>query len=221
MAMIFQLVAAGSKEARDLRTFMLFLVKLCAAIDGRITVVVDLTAGDTSGRSGKIISAALWMPPKKRVSIMHVIGIFRCGVVKVVKAYGLNGLMRIGFEYGTTCEKALHAGYKDMEIKESPEESWYLQLIGTDSEYRNRGVMSLLMREAYAHAPLSYFLLEATTTASRDKYGHLGFKLVKPIYLGRGKANSKGLKASGKDASGIEIYGMVKYPESEMSQSAA
>ena len=37
--------------------------------------------------------------------------------------------------------------------------------------------MSLLVREAFAHAPEAIFELEATTAKSRDQYSHLGFEV--------------------------------------------
>lgn len=84
----------------------------------------------------------------------------------------------------------------------SVDDTWYLQMVGTDPEYQGRGVfstfepnqmvfhvnphinissifeglMSLLVRDAFAYDPQSTFTLEATTAKSRDQYKHLGFE---------------------------------------------
>jgi hypothetical protein len=39
------------------------------------------------------------------------------------------------------------------------------------------GLMSKLIREAFAHSPEGIFTLEATTSKSRDQYAHLGFEV--------------------------------------------
>ena len=39
------------------------------------------------------------------------------------------------------------------------------------------GLMSKLVREAFAHSPEGIFTLEATTLKSRDQYARLGFEV--------------------------------------------
>ena len=39
------------------------------------------------------------------------------------------------------------------------------------------GMMSQLIREAFAHSPEGIFILEASTPKSRDQYAHLGFEV--------------------------------------------
>lgn len=94
-----------------------------------------------------------------------------------------------------------------------------------------QGIMSLIVREAFEHAPHATYILEGTTTKSRDQYIHLGFEVLlrfsfilpenlnvkflgyknlTPIKFGAGKADARGIAASGKDAVGVEIWGMAK-----------
>ncbi|KIM42276.1 hypothetical protein M413DRAFT_444707 [Hebeloma cylindrosporum] len=106
----------------------------------------------------------------------------------------------------------MHKLFKNKGIKKSPDDSWYLQMIFTDPGYQGKGLMSKLVREAFAHSPEGIFTLEATTPKSRDQYAHLGFELPTPIKFGRGKADGRGVTASGDDANGLEIWAMAKYP---------
>ena len=94
-----------------------------------------------------------------------------------------------------------------------------------------QGIMSLMVREGFEHAPNAIYTLEGTTTKSRDQYVHLGFEVsiitsfcyipencnsffrsknLSPIKFGKGKADSTGVAASGKDAVGVELFGMAK-----------
>lgn len=116
----------------------------------------------------------------------------------ISNAYSIT--QRIVFEYQDTAESTMHKLFKEKEIKASPDDSWYLQMIFTDAEYQGKGnyslrsadnssgitiylspfpegLMSQLVREAFAHSPEDIFTLEATTPKSRDQYAHLGFEV--------------------------------------------
>jgi len=97
----------------------------------------------------------------------------------------------------------MHSIFKRKGIKTSPNDSWHLLQIFTDTEYQGKGnysmiclqevsnntensyfyifwegMMSKLVREAFAYSPESTFTLEATTPKSRDQYVHLGFEVT-------------------------------------------
>lgn len=46
---------------------------------------------------------------------------------------------RIGFEYLDLSHEGMLAGYKAKGVKESPDASWYLQLVWTDPTYQGQG----------------------------------------------------------------------------------
>lgn len=84
----------------------------------------------------------------------------------------------------------------------------------------------MLMQEAFEYAPSAIFTLEASTTQSRDKYAHFGFKVsprslkkynlnipkvVKPATIGEGLVDSRGcFVADPALRKGFLIYPMIK-----------
>lgn len=191
----------------------MFLLESCYREGGLITVAVKNIENPSSGESQEVIAAAAyWMPPHKRLALWKVNSLVRSGVIKVLRRWGLTALMRIGFEYQNASKAAMAAGYKANAVKESPNASWYLQLLMTDPAFEGQGFMSALVRDAHANAaPSAKFTLEATTAASRDRYSHLGYELVKTLKLGEGKVDASGIPATGKDAVGVECYSMVNW----------
>ncbi|KDR78236.1 hypothetical protein GALMADRAFT_245316 [Galerina marginata CBS 339.88] len=168
------------KACRDRRMFYAFLIRACFLVGGRVTVVMGRAEGSTEDR---ILAGALWLPPRRRLAAWMVPTVLRAGVVSVLKGWGLTGFIRIVLDYQITCERTMHELFKVKAKKKSPEDSWYLQLTFTDPDYRGRGFMSLLVRDAFAHAPNDTFTLEATTDKSRDQYTHLGFEVCLVIFL--------------------------------------
>lgn len=193
-------------EKRHLEVFFKFLNKACLKCGARITVAVAPT------EAGEVICASTtWLPPRNRISLGRTWVLLRSGLFQTLKAWGLNGLLRVGIEYGDVSEKALKEAFAAKGIKESPNTSWYLQLACTDPDMQGQGYMSLLCREAFEFAPSSTFTLEATTVHSRERYAHFGFELFKELRLGKGKVNKDGLPAKGPDAEGVPVYSMVKW----------
>jgi hypothetical protein len=111
------------------------------------------------------------------------------------------------FEHENLTNAAMLASYKERGLEESLGDSWFLELMMTDPMYEgqgsldvglhleaaytgvpfpNIGVMSALVREAFANAsPRDTFALDSSTTASRDRYLHLGFEVshnIIPIF---------------------------------------
>ncbi|KAJ3508072.1 hypothetical protein NLJ89_g5954 [Agrocybe chaxingu] len=149
---------------------------------GRVMVAVD------PADKGKIIAGALWMPPRK------------------------HNEQRMTAEYQEVAEKMLKTCFEAKGAKGSPHKAWYLQMIFTDPDNQGRGLMSMLIREAFDYAPDSTFCLEATTEKSRDRYVHLGFEHPTPIVLGVGKADKDGVQAQGESATGFVSYAMGRWP---------
>ncbi|KAF9472681.1 hypothetical protein BDN70DRAFT_818299 [Pholiota conissans] len=203
------------KHHNHRRIFLRFLLKASFLVDGRITVVVDPNASSANEGAPRerIVAAAYWLPPNKRLAVWMIPTIVRAGALAVVKVWGLKPKLlfqRMIFDYQETSHGQLHHAFKRKGTKKSIDDTWYLQMVGTDPEYQGRGLMSLLFREAYTHDPKSTYTLEATTSKSRDQYAHLGFEDCISINFGRGKADAQGLTAKGEKAVGLEIYGMIK-----------
>ncbi|CAA7262255.1 unnamed protein product [Cyclocybe aegerita] len=196
-------------ESRRRGDLHLFLAKSCFLAGGRVTVVVDPES------NGRIAAGALWMPPRKRLAIWQLYLLFKAGFGRVLQHWKLTGFLRMIIEYHDGAEKKMKRCFQEKGVKEPPEDAWYVQQIFTDPDYQGRGLMSTLMREAFANAPEATFCLEASTAKSRDQYAHLGFENPIPIPMGVGKCNTSGLRATGKDATGVEIYAMGRWPSKQ------
>ncbi|CAA7262176.1 unnamed protein product [Cyclocybe aegerita] len=195
-----------AEEYRRRGKFLYFLAKSCFLAGGRVSVVVD------PANNGSIAGGALLMPPRKRMAAWRLHLLFKSGFGSVLKQWGLAGLWKMSIEYQNGCEKKMKRCFEEKGVQESPTEAWYVQLIFTDPDYQGRGLMSKLMRDAFADAPEATFCLEASTAKSRDLYAHLGFENPLPIQMGVGSSNSSGLCATGKDATGVEAYAMGRWP---------
>ncbi|KJA24952.1 hypothetical protein HYPSUDRAFT_135573 [Hypholoma sublateritium FD-334 SS-4] len=193
---------------KNTRQFYLFVVKGCFLVGGRITVVVVPDGPDAN--SGKIVAGCLWLPPSKRLSIWMIPTILRAGALGVIKRWGLRGLWRITVDYQGTTESKMEHAFRERGVKVPLSQTWYLQAVATHPDYQGQGIMSLMVREAFEHAPHAMYILEGTTAKSRDQYIHLGFENLTPIKFGAGKADAGGISASGEGAVGVEIWGMAK-----------
>ncbi|KAK7438758.1 hypothetical protein VKT23_017889 [Stygiomarasmius scandens] len=202
-------IDARDKKPRNNQTqFLKFLIRRSFSLDARITVVI---VTDSDSGKDKIVASTIWRPPitpgsKKNPSMLSAI---RLGLLGIVANWGLSVMGRIS-EMVQASESVFDEEYKTRKIAGSPESSWYLQLAGTDPAYQGKGYMSMLLREAFHHAPNSVFTLEATTPRSRDMYQHFGFKVIKEVTVARGKVDSSGLVASGDSTTGFPIYPMIK-----------
>ncbi|KAF8164672.1 hypothetical protein BJ912DRAFT_255845 [Pholiota molesta] len=203
-----------TKECSHRRIFLKFLLVACFLGGGRITVIVDPNPSSNiqTSQHGKIVAASFWLPPGKRLATWMVPTIVRAGALSVVKNWGLRGVLRIAIDYQGTCHSQLHRLFTRKGADMSVDDTWYLQMVGTDPEYQGRGLMSLLVRDAFTYDPQATFTLEATSAKSRDQYEHLGFEDCISIKFGQGKSDPQGLKAKGDNAAGLEIWGMTKWP---------
>ena len=155
--------------------------------------------------------------------------LLRCGITKVVKSWGLTGIdvgyplfhvyspsltqvssQRVTRQYMDLCHHEMAEGYKRRSLKPDVKNSWYLNLAVTEPVYQGRGFMSMLMREQFTFAPDAFYTLEATTEKTKDQYAHFGFELQKTFKMGVGRTGKNGLPAVGEDATGIEVFPMVK-----------
>ncbi|EPQ58781.1 hypothetical protein GLOTRDRAFT_125111 [Gloeophyllum trabeum ATCC 11539] len=152
----------------------------------------------------------IWCPPHKRVSPSNVRALLRTGPLKPLKVWGPGGLWR----FATTpihSERVMKRGFKAHRATISPEDAWYLLLACTDPAHEGKGFMSLLTREAFAHAPGSVFTVEGSTAKSRDRYAHFGFTDIRPVVLGKGKVDERGYVAKGAAATGFTVYSQIKW----------
>ena len=61
-------------------------MKAVLSISGRITVVIE-------PKESKIVACALWLPPKRRLSVWMVGTLIRAGMLPVLKRWGLKCLL--------------------------------------------------------------------------------------------------------------------------------
>ena len=63
-------------------------------IGGRVVVVVDPSLTKERGDSNReIVAAAFWHPPNCRIELYHVVMLLRCGALRVLANWGLNGFL--------------------------------------------------------------------------------------------------------------------------------
>ncbi|KAF5347250.1 hypothetical protein D9756_009902 [Leucocoprinus leucothites] len=214
----------NTKEKENLRKWSKFLLSLCVLSGGRVVVMVEHSVEgegedeDGEGRNEgerkereRIVGFAEWLPPNKRPALWHVRTMFKAGIVGMVRAWGMSGLLRCGFEWLDGTERTMLKAFRKRELG-NPDATWYLFQIAVIQECQGKGYMSKLIREGFDNAPGATFTLDATTASSRDKYAHVGFEVVGVVPLGRGKSNSKGLEAKGESAVGVDAYSMIKLP---------
>ncbi|KAF8890737.1 hypothetical protein BD779DRAFT_1516787 [Infundibulicybe gibba] len=189
-------------EGDNLYCFVSFLVQLCHLSGGRITVVTINDEAPAEGSGGvreKIVCAGLWLPPNKRPALWQVPRLVRAGIIGVLQKWGLSGQKRIWFECLGASHAAMVVGYKTKGAKTTPDASWHLQMVMTDPNYEGQGTP---------------FVLEATSTHSRDRYKHIGYEGFKPLVVGAGKINELGtLTAAKEQAVGVGCYPMVYWNE--------
>jgi hypothetical protein len=194
-------------------------------LKGRITAVVDPS-------QDKILAAALWLPPNKRVELQQFRLLLQSGILGIVKNWGLSTLLvsqrtnspqrpfpdnwplllqRTRIEWLDAAHTTFVEMYKRKGItKESADDSWFLLSAMIDPLSEHRGFMSLLMEDAFANGPNDSFTLVATTARLKDQYASFGYDLLSTYKVGEGKADCRGLPASGKEAVGVDCYAMVK-----------
>ncbi|KAJ7465793.1 hypothetical protein B0H11DRAFT_1870053 [Mycena galericulata] len=187
--------------------YIRFLIRRSLSLGGRLTVVIAAT----ENRPARIAGAAIWRPPgyKKPLSLFTS---FRMGLLSVIMGWGTGVMARMS-DFAHPIEHALDQGYAERKLPGTPEDaSWYLQLTGVDPEFQGKGFLSMLLQEAFQHAPSAVFTLEANTPRARDVYKRYGFEVVGEVIIGEGKVDALGVASSGAAATGFPMYPMIKVP---------
>ncbi|KAF8651080.1 hypothetical protein AX16_004942 [Volvariella volvacea WC 439] len=211
-----------SPGSRHLEKFLRFLLTACSISGGRITVAVKTMESGTEEAElqERLVGAAFWMPPNKRVSPWKVRKLIRSGIIDAVRSWGFTGFKRTAVEYMEKCDHVFLEEWKTRGLKYSPNKSWYLQSLMVDPNFQGQGLMPLLIREAYEFAGVGTpFILEATTVKSRCLYARLGFEDMPLINLGVGAVDSRGIPAKGQEATGVDVYPMVNWNGSSLHRS--
>ncbi|KAF7340803.1 N-acetyltransferase domain-containing protein [Mycena sanguinolenta] len=197
------------KRRNNQTRFLKFLIRRSWSLGARITVAV--IPGGENG-ADRIVGATIWRPPitgeNKSPSMLSAL---RMGLFSVLVSWGISAMTRIS-DLVQSSEHVLEDGYASRNLPGTPEDSWYLQLAGVDPDFQGKGYMSMLLQEAFKHAPDATFTLEATTPRSRDVYKHYAFEVVREVVVGKGKVDGLGVNASGDAATGFPIYPMIKVP---------
>ncbi|TFY82154.1 hypothetical protein EWM64_g1852 [Hericium alpestre] len=185
-----------NSKRRTLEAFHRMLFQMAFCLEARVMVVAVPEAGgenDTSRKTKERLAAAcIWMPPGKRVGLQHPMFLLHSDVLRVIRGWGINFLMRLGFEYPGVAEKAWKSIWKEQKIKDD----------------QGKGYLFLMMREMFQKMSEETLTLDASNPKARDQYAHLGFRLEKPFTIGKGKATAIGFR--GKGGPGVELYGMAK-----------
>ncbi|KAJ7927895.1 hypothetical protein B0H13DRAFT_2653321 [Mycena leptocephala] len=181
-----------------------FVLRKSWSLGLRITVVaVPATDGPA-----RIAGAAIWLPPGHRKP-PSLISSLRMGLLSVWMNWGIGVMARIS-DLTQPIKHALSDGYVERKLPGTPENSWCLQLVGVDPEFQGQGYLSMLLREAFEHAPNAVFTLVANTPHARDVYKHFGFEVIREVTVGKGKVDALGVVSSGTAATGFPMYPMIK-----------
>ncbi|KAK7063635.1 N-acetyltransferase domain-containing protein [Favolaschia claudopus] len=190
-------------------SFLKFLIRRSWSMGARITVVV-VPVGENG--TSRIVGATIWRPPiNGDFKSPSMLSALRMGLFSVLMNWGIGAIPRIS-DLVQSGEHVLEDGYAERKLPGSPKDSWHLQLAGVDPGFQGKGYMSMLLQDAFQHAPKAIFTLEATTPGSRDIYKHYAFEVVREVMVGKGKVDALGVSASGDAATGFPIYPMIKGP---------
>ncbi|PPQ69975.1 hypothetical protein CVT24_003679 [Panaeolus cyanescens] len=159
----------------------------------------------------RILAAAIWMPPRKRVSNFDPFTLLRSGGVSLAQNVGMAGLSRRWIEYPPIVEHSWKQAQWALEDGKnwSPLDTWSLTMAFTEPAYQGRGLMTTLIRDWISSVPGEGFTLQASTTRARDFfYRHFGFELLDRCKVGVGHASAKGLPET--KGPGVELFTMLK-----------
>ncbi|KAK7456495.1 hypothetical protein VKT23_010745 [Stygiomarasmius scandens] len=146
-----------SREGMTIYLFYRFLLKVALSQGGRLVVATtkekELDDPRSKLKNGETIAGiACWYPPHKRLPVFNIPLMLRCGIWKVLKRWGVQGLRRAAVQYSDLTEKT-HAGtfkarakaQKGKGVKAlTPEDAWYLQVVMTVKEFEGQGVCLVL-----------------------------------------------------------------------------
>ncbi|KAJ7168956.1 hypothetical protein C8R46DRAFT_1218334 [Mycena filopes] len=188
--------------------FLKFAIRRSWSVGARITVaILPAKAEEGAEDAERIVGLTIWRPHGKRES-PSMIGALRLGLLPVLVHWGFGRISEMTDASG----RILADGYAERKLPGTSEDAWYLALAGVDPAAQRMGCMSLLLREAFNHAPNAAFTLEANTPRARDVYKHFGFEVIREATVGKGKINAQGVLASREAATGFPIYPMIRVP---------
>ncbi|KXN90749.1 hypothetical protein AN958_03636 [Leucoagaricus sp. SymC.cos] len=167
-----------SQEKEHRKRWAQFLLKLCVLGGGRVTVLVEHGETSPEEESERIVGVAEWLPPNKRVALWRVRTMVKAGIIVMLRAWGLPGLLRCGFEWMDSTEQTMLKAFQKRNLGK-PEATWHLLQIAVLPECQGKGYMSKLFREAFDHAPDAIFTLEESRAKVMNKQSKL-------IYVSRG-----------------------------------
>jgi hypothetical protein len=158
--------------------------------------------------------AAVFTPPGKQVTDFGLVGwwkLLREGVLNLIRAAGIRGLLKVLVEYPQLAEKSKKSVFRENEAY------YYLLIVGTSSQHRGKGLCPSIIREHQVVAQKEGLpiYLEASNEGAAAVYAKCGFEHVKgeEKRVGKGKCDACGEKAKGADAVGVRIWPMVWWPE--------
>lgn len=138
-------------KRKNQENFFIFMLRASVRSGARITVVVV-----PEGDSERIVACTIWRPPHKDVPLSNIVFLVRCGIVQVLLGWGFSLFKVLFFDLHSSpslsnlyqrisavvqpTDATLVEGYKEMGLEGTPEDSWYLQLAGTDPEFQNKGM---------------------------------------------------------------------------------
>ncbi|KIK50470.1 hypothetical protein GYMLUDRAFT_266152 [Collybiopsis luxurians FD-317 M1] len=185
------------------------LVYRRAFLEARLTVVVHTSEEGEQ----KIVASSIWrLPARERSKInkglLDVVST-ELLILPIIWGWGV-GFIKRAANLVSLINKGADGVYKERHMKESRDEQYYLGMVAVDPDFHGKGLMSLLFREAFDHAPSATFTLFANGVPARDRYTHWGFETWAETVIGKGECDENGLaNPSGK---GFLLYFMVKNP---------
>jgi len=149
-------------------------------------------------------SCSVLIPPGKRADNPWTL--LPSGILRLLWMLGIAGCRKMLVEFTGLSDAAKKKGLKGQKLY------YYVFFVATTKEARGKGLSSALLRKAQERGEKEGLpvWLEATTDYSMKLYSSLGFELVEPMVLGKGKVGSDGRPK--KDGEGVTCYAMVWWP---------
>lgn len=172
-------------------------------------------AGSPDSAESKYQCVGVFIPPGEKAQDLSARGwwvLIKHGLLPLTRRTGVNGLMRLVEEYPSIADPVK----EKMFAKGDPYH--YLFIVGTDPDHRGKGLCAAIIRE---HQKVMQeqgipIWLEASNKGAMAVYIKCGFERVGvdgEYVVGKGKCDAKGEKATGAEATGLEIFPMVWWPE--------
>ncbi|RPD54351.1 hypothetical protein L226DRAFT_494445 [Lentinus tigrinus ALCF2SS1-7] len=210
----------AERTMQNLSWFQEALVRATILVGGVVTVVAIPQSGGqvetlnghgskgTETSNEEIVAVSLWLPPGKTLD-MGPITVFRSGILKVLRGWGLKGVKRVLLEFSPAVEGTLERSFKAHGHDRL--DSWHLLEVVVDPNHQKKGYSSLLMEEGFRRASRKPVHLEATTEVNREIYARYGFEVDEVHQFGVGQVDKNGIKAQGEAATGYPEWIMTKW----------